>query len=476
MEDASQFLYEQVADNIVRQIHRGTFKPGERIPSVRMMTEKLGLSLSTVLEAYHRLEDRGILEARPQSGFYVRLRARELPPPPSMTIPSSIVTDIDIADLAIEVHENNLNPNLVPLGTAVPSNRFLPTKQLNRMMASLGRRFEEKSSRYEPISGDVELRRQIAQRSIDWGGQLTPEEIVVTTGATEALNLCLRAVASSGDTVAIESPTYYGVLQILESLNVRVIEIPTDPDQGISLESLETILDRGKVAALLVQPNFHNPLGCCMPDRAKKLLVELMTRKCIPVIEDDTYGDLVFRGTRPRLLKSFDRRGYVLSCLSFSKTLSPGFRLGWTAPGRFLREVRKLKMTNSISSSTLPQMALAEMLSTSDYDRYIRRIRQTYRSQMAKMIDAAKRYFPEGTKVSRPGGGVVLWVEFPRRIDTRELYRRALLKNVSVLPGELFSPKSHYNHCIRLNCGHPWSEQIDRAMVTLGHISHSLLE
>jgi DNA-binding transcriptional MocR family regulator len=468
---AQNFLYEEVAGRIANQIERGALKPGERVPSVRSLRTKFGVSLSTALRAYLSLEDRGLIEARPQSGYYVRLHSRQMPPVPVMSIPSSTASTVDIGRLALEVHENILDPRVVPLGGATPGISLLPTKQLNKILTSLARRFEERSGRYEATSGNIDLRHQIARRSIDAGCNLTQDEIVITTGGTEALNLCLRAITKPGDTVAIESPTYFGILQILESLDLKAVEVPTDPDVGLSVHALESILRKHRVSAVLVQPNFHNPLGCLMSEQNKRTLVELLAHRHIPVVEDDVYGDLPFEGNRPKLLKTFDKDGTVLTCSSFSKTVSPGFRVGWCAPGKFLDMVRLLKLTSSLSSATLPQMALAEMLANRGYDKILRGVRRSYKLQMQLMTDAASRYFPEGTKVTRPTGGMVLWVEFPRGVDAMELYRRALNKDVSVLPGPLFSPKGQYKRHIRLNCGHPWSERIDEAMITIGRIA-----
>jgi len=294
---------------------------------------------------------------------------------------------------------------------------------------------------------------------------------VVTFGCSEALNLCLRAVTKPGDTVAVESPVYFGFLQILESLDLRALEIPTHPREGIGVDALESALKKHRVAAVFLSANFQNPLGCCMRDRNKKAIVEMLSEMDIPLLEDDIYGDLYFEGERPRSLKSFDRGGNVLLCSSFSKTISPGFRIGWTVPGRHIERVRSLKLSSTISTSTLPQMAIAALLANGGYDHYLRSARKAYASQVLKVTDAVRRYFPENTSVTRPMGGTVLWVEFPPSVDAILLYRKALEKNISIVPGPLFSPKRQYRNCIRLNCGYPWSERIEEAMIALGQMA-----
>lgn len=469
--EPQKHLYEEVASRIAGQIDRGVLKPGDRLPSVRRLKTNLRVSLATVLQAYSTLENKGLIEARPQSGYYVRLHQRELPQEPAISAPSAAATRVDIADLALQVHELNLDPRVVPLGAATPSPDLLPTKKLYSILRAVTRRDEVESNRYEPASGNVELRRQIARRSTDYGCQFNPDEILVTSGCSEALNLSLRAVTKPGDTVAVESPTYFGFLQMLETLNLKAVEVATDPGQGICVDALESQIRKSRVAVVVLQGNFQNPLGASIPEDKKRHIVRLLAQTEIPLIEDDIYGDLFFGFERPKAMKSFDRDGNVLLCSSFSKTLSPGFRIGWSVPGRYHAQVRRLKLTNSISTATLPQLTIAEMLSSGGYDRYLRRARQTYQVQMQIMTQAVKKYFPRGTKVTRPGGGTVLWVEFPQGVDSLELYRKALQRNISIVPGPLFSPKRQFGQCIRLNCAHPWSDRMEDAMATIGQLA-----
>lgn len=464
-------LYEQVAEDIARLIEKGTYRPGERVPSVRKLNTKLGVSMSTVLQAYLVLEDRGLIEARPQSGYYVRLHARELPPEPRISKPTLSACRVDVSMLAAEVHEAAMNPDNVPLGAATGSPELLPSHKLNRLLGAIARRSVITTNRYDSPQGNEELRRQIARRAVDWGCHLGSEDIVTTFGCTEALNLCLRAVAQPGDTVAVESPIYFGLLQILESLKLKALEIPTHPREGMSLEALENVLRRKKIAACFVCANFQNPLGSCMPDKNKKTLVEMLARRGVPLIEDEVFGDLHFGPQRPRAVKAFDKHGLVLLCSSFSKTISPGFRVGYAAPGKFLQQVRRLKLTNSISTATLLQMTIAEMLHNGGYDRHLRQLRKVYASQVQLVSQAVCKYFPDGTKMTRPMGGHVLWVELPRHVDSLELYYRALERNISIVPGPLFSPKRLYRNFIRLNCGFPWNERLERALITLGQIA-----
>jgi len=468
-------LYEQVAGKMMRLIEKGTLKPGEKLPSVRKLSLRMGVSVSTVLQSYLRMEDRGMIEARPKSGYYVRERPRELPPEPKMSAPSCTASSVDIGELLLEVHDAIMDPGIVPLGAATPNDELLPTRKLYRLLGAVARRYETVSNRYDSPQGNPALRRQIARRAIDWGGTVVPDDIVITFGCTEALNLCLRAVTREGDTVAVESPVYFGFLQILESLRLKALEIPTHPREGMSTEGLEAALRKQKIAAVFLSANFQNPLGSCMSDAHKEEIVRLLATKGIPLLEDDVYGDLYFGAARPKAMKAFDKDENVMLCSSFSKTISPGFRIGWTLPGKHIERVRRLKLSSTISTATLPQMAIAEMLANGGYDRYLRGARVAYQSQTDMMIRAVKKYFPEGSSVTRPTGGTVLWVGFPASVDSVELYRKALEKNISIVPGPLFSPKRQYRNCIRLNCGNTWSERTEEAMITLGRLAERMI-
>lgn len=468
------FRYEKVADRVARMIEAGTIRPGERVPSVRKLSRESGVSISTILQAYLWLESRGFIEARPQSGFYARINPRRLPPEPEVSSPPTMAGPVNLGDLVVQVMQAARDPEFVPFGAACPSPQLFPTERLHRAQSSVIRRIGAQAHTYDISPGNQELRRQIARRSIHAGCDLTTEDIVITCGCIEALNLCLRAVTSPGDVVAVESPTYFGILQILENLKLKALEVATHPRDGVDLAALQTALRKQKVAACLLMPNFHNPLGGCMPEENKKELVKMLASKDIPLIEDDIYGDLPYGPRRPVTAKSFDQKGLVLLCSSFSKILSPGYRIGWTAPGRFQKKVDRLKLMSTMGTGTLPQLVLAEFLNRGRYDRYLKSIRTAYQSQAQLIAEGVGKYFPQGTRVTRPSGGVVLWVEMPPSVDAVELYRRAFEKKISIAPGNIFSCKKQYRNFIRLNCGQIWSDRLDRALLTLGQMAHDL--
>ena len=460
-------LYRQVARRVEAMIDGGTFGVGDRIPSVRKLSRQLSVSVTTVVEAYRVLEDRQRIVARPQSGYYVRTPPARAPEP-RRAAPSPEATAPEISDLVLRFLHHAHRPDLVPLGAAVPHPDFLPVQRLNRLLVQAIRRDPRASQAYDDVRGLPSLRVQIGRRALEAGCSLAPDEIVTTSGAQAAVHLCLAAVTRPGDTVVVESPTYYGLLEALESLHLRALEVPTDPRDGICLPELRDVLDARPIAAVALAPSFGNPLGHCMPDPAKKTLVEELGRRRIPLIEDDIYGELPFEGARPRAAKAFDREGWVLLCSSFSKSVAPGYRIGWTAPGRFLDKVQRLKFSSSVATATPTQMALAAFLEEGGFERTLRRLRRQYRDLVERFAHAVAEHFPEETRVSRPGGGHVLWVEMPGGVDSVALHEAAVRAGISVAPGVLFSAGDRYRNCIRLNCALPWNEEVEAALARLG--------
>ena len=471
------FLYESLAADLTGLIASGTFRPGDRLPSVRRLSAQRKVSVSTVLQAYMLLEERELIEVRPQSGYYVRTeeRQRALDPRrislPELEIssPEPDPAQVGLRELVMHVVRDSENPNLVQLGTALPNRDLLPTKRLNRIVATLAREQEQQSNGYFFPPGYEPLRVQIAKRAVVAGCSLSPADIVTTAGCSEAMELCLRAVCRPGDIVAIESPTYFGILQSIEALGLKALEIPTHPRDGISLGALRFALEHNPVRACLVVSNFNNPLGSCMPEEAKRELVELLAAHEIPLIEDDISGEIYYTEQRPVAAKTFDRKGLVLLCSSFSKDVCPGYRVGWTAPGRFKSAVEWLKFASSGVTASLPQMAVAEFIACGSYDHHLRRLRREYAFNVNQMTQAVVRGFPEGTRVTRPAGGFVLWVQLPETVDSLVLYRQALKVGVTLAPGYIFSASQKFRNFIRLNAA-VWSKEVERAIGRLGEL------
>ncbi len=469
--DTGAMLYERVASTVESMIERGVLRPGERVPSVRVLSRQHGVSMSTAFQAYYLLENKGLIEARARSGYYVRLAARGLPPEPNATRSSSVARRVGVDELVSRVFRAAADPSIVQLGAASPSAELLPIARLKAATMKVLRAGGDAGSSYCFPPGDLGLRRQIARRAPEWGGSLSAEEIVITNGCAEALHLALRAVARPGDTIAIESPTYFGILQTIESLGMKAIEIATSPRDGMSLDALDIALRKHPVKACLVVANFNQPLGSLMPDSNKERLVAMLAKRNIPLIEDDIYGDLYFGTRRPRNARAYDRDGRVLLCGSFSKTLAPGYRVGWVAPGCYQEQVERLKLMTSIATASLPQVAIAEFLHSGGYDRHLGRLRNAFATQTQLMTQAICAWFPAGTRVTRPAGGFVLWVELPKGTDAMALHALALEQKISIAPGPIFSPKGGYTNFIRLTCGNPWSNRIESAVRTLGRLA-----
>ncbi len=463
-------LYEQVAGRIAGLIEQRTFRPGDRIPSVRHLSRQFRVSITTVTQAYRNLEDRGLIEARPQSGYYVRVRTLERLAPPPLREQTGVPCAVTIDELVMQVLKDTRNPRLVQFGAGVPNPDHIPTEKLTRTLGVMGRRHKRLANTYDIPPGCEALRTEVSRRALSAGCVLSPDDIVTTCGAQEAITLALRAICQPGDTVAIESPMFYGVLQAIELLGLKALEIPTHPETGMELDALRRALDTHRVKAVLVSPNFQNPLGHLMPDEHKRELVRMMSERGIPLIEDDIYGDLSFGTERPRAAKSYDSKGLVLLCSSFSKTLAPGYRVGWIAPGRYCKEIERLKMATNIASATLPQLAVADFLAHGGYDHHLRKMRRYYAQFAREMSEAVARYFPAGTRATRPLGGYFIWVELPEKIDGIELYREAVRSGISIAPGPIFSPTQRYRNFIRLNYA-AWFDGAEGAVEKLGAIA-----
>ncbi|MGQ0543836.1 MAG: aminotransferase-like domain-containing protein [Betaproteobacteria bacterium] len=464
-------LYQRLADHIRELIRAGTLRSGDRVPSVRRLSQQQGVSVATVLQAYQRLEGIGVIEARPQSGFYVRRPPAAVPEPAPSRPPRRALT-VDVNDLADAVLTAANDPEVVAFGAGCPSAELFSLERMRRVLAACARRDREALGRYGLPPGTEALRRAVARRALEWGCRIDPDNLVTTTGCMEALNLALRAVTRPGDLVALESPTYYGFLQILQMLGLRALEIPTHPRTGISLEALEVALGAHPVKAAIVMPNVSNPIGASMSEAAKKRLVQLLESRGVPLIEDHIYADLQFAPGAPRAAKAYDRTGNVLLCGSFSKTLAPGLKAGWIEAGRWRDRVRMLKFVASGGQNELVEAAVAELLDSGGYERWLRQLRRRFAAQVDAARAAIAESFPRGTRVTHPAGAYILWIELPRGADSVRLFERLLERGVSIAPGPMFSATQRYRNFVRISVGQIWSERHERALREVGRLAH----
>jgi DNA-binding transcriptional MocR family regulator len=465
-------LYRSIADRIVALIDSGTYKPGERLPSIRELSRQMRVSINTVKTAYDLLEVDRLVAPRPQSGYYVRHRLPEVPSGPAIRLETLVPTEATTGEIAAQVHRDIGRRDLVQLGAAIPSPEAIPSAVLARLLAREAQAHPDDSVGYRVPPGDPRLREQIARHMVESGCLVPPGEIVITAGCQEAVTLALLTLCSPGDTVAIESPAYFSFIQQLERLRLNAIEIPVTPSEGISLEALEYALEHEEVKACLLTANFSNPIGSLMPDENKKRLIGLLDRHAVPLIEDDLYGDLSQGPERPRAVKAWDRDGGVILCSSFSKTLCPGYRIGWIVGGRWQNRIEQAKMTLSIAASTPAQMAVAAYLASGSYVRHIRKVRQLYAANVAAVSEAVGSSFPAGTRVTRPKGGFVLWVEVPPPFDAVRLFEAARKRSISVAPGPIFSLTGKFRNCLRINAA-AWSPRVATAIQVLGELARA---
>jgi DNA-binding transcriptional MocR family regulator len=463
--------YEELACYVGGLVEKGALRPGGRAPSLRRLSRDRRASVTTALKAYQLLEDRGILDARPRSGYYVARRPTASLDTPALSQPPDTPTSVAISATVLSLVEYASDPRLVPLGCAVPSPELLAAGQLDRFLARAARVKGLDYNVYTAPRGDAALRQEICRRALRWGQAWSPEDVVVTCGCTEALTLALKAVTRPGATVAIESPTYFGLLHVLEALGLKALELPTDAGAGVDLVALAHALAHKSVAACLFASSFNNPLGCTIPDARKLELLHLLTRHGVPLIEDDIYGDIYFGGERPKPFGALDPAADTIYCSSFSKTIAPGYRIGWLAAGRRMQAILQQKLASTLATPALTQAALADLLSCGGYDSHLRRVRRVFAENIDRMTRAIEQSFPAGTRVSRPAGGFVLWVELPQPADTRVLFEAAVKRGICFAPGDVFSASGRYRHCLRLSCGYGWDRRIEAGLETLGALA-----
>ncbi|MBI1319604.1 MAG: aminotransferase class I/II-fold pyridoxal phosphate-dependent enzyme [Candidatus Hydrogenedens sp.] len=472
--ETDQALYRALAEELRDQIDTGALAPGEKLPSLRRMAQLRKVSVTTVLEAYGRLQDWGVVEARPQSGYYVLAGYEspcERPAPVAIPEPYEVRHTGQISAMLAEA----VSGGGMPFGAAIVSTELLPYQQLARKLGDVCRRKAAAMQRYEFSPGYAPLRRHIARRYAATGVACNADDIVITSGCTEAGQLSLRAVTRPGDTVAIASPTYYGFLEWLESLGLRALEIPADADTGMDMDALASVMRAGRAQAVLTTPTYGNPLGSLMPEDSKRQLAALAAEHAVPIIEDDIYGELPFSGERTPPIKAFDRDERVLLCTSFSKSLVAGFRVGAVVNRRYCEGLAQLKRCASLANSTPEQIAIADYLESGGYDRHLRRLRHVLGDSMHRFSRCVAESFPEGTRLSRPQGGFVLWVELPAGSDGFKLKTAAQRAGIQIVSGHIFAPDDRYAHCIRLNTGIRWTPEVEHALRTLGRLAKELV-
>ena len=460
--------YENVAQRIRHLIENGVLREGDRLPSLRRLSDELHVSINTVKEAYWRLEIQNHITAVPQSGFYVR-KQPQLSPTPGAVDPAQLdPQEVSLCQIFGAFQEAGRCTPEIRLAVAHMDQSFWPAETLGRYFQEAARHHPEETFPYLISPGSRILREQIVQQGLSCGLDISPDEVIITNGCQEAIFLALMTLCVPGDTVVLESPIYFSLIDLLQQLKLKIIEIPAADDEGISLSTLRFVLENHPVKAMFSIPNFNNPVGFTLPLWKKKKLVQLLARYRVPLIEDDIYGDLCF-GQRPEPCKVFDTRGEVILCSSFSKTIAPGLRVGWMVPGKYTEQVNRLKALINIGNTPINQIVVARFLKQGGYKQHLRRVRRQLLTQAEALRAAVLRHFPAGTRVTRPGGGLFVWIELPARFNTDLLYRKAVQSGILIAPGSLFSIKERYNHHLRLSTG-TWNARVEKAIAELGRL------
>lgn len=467
-----ELLYLRIANGLEQQINKDVLKVGDKLPSIRMICRQHGVSMSTAQFAYYELERKALIESRPQSGYYVSDSFKRKLAIPSISTPGNEPPARELADIYTSVYNNASQKNITLFSLGVPSIELLPIPRIKKGIVEAAKQMHACGTMYESIQGNEKLRRQVAKWSFSWKGNLSDDDFIITSGCMNAISYCMMTLAKAGDTIAVESPCFFGILQLAQSLGLKVLELPTHPKTGIEMDALKKAINgNSKIKLVLLVSNFNNPLGSCMPEENKKEVVRLLEYHNIPLIEDDLYGDIYFGDSRPTCCKSYDESGNVLYCGSVSKTLAPGYRVGWVAPGKFKEQVRKLKLFHTLSSSTINNEIIANFLETGRYESHLRKLRQTLHTTYLQYVRVLGDHFPEETKISRPQGGLSVWVELPKQINTFELYNTALKHKISIAPGMLFTLQKQFSNCLRLSYGLPWNDKLESSLKLLGKLA-----
>ncbi|MBP0625083.1 PLP-dependent aminotransferase family protein [Cupriavidus consociatus] len=460
--------YLEIAEDIARLIEAGSLQPGDALPSVRKAAEERKVSKNTVVQAYSLLEARRVIEAKPQSGFYVRATALDVPKLPRTGLTRPSVVRVGKSDRLRETLGDLVSARVTSLGSSFVDPSLFPIQSLNRALSASSRQGSYAKTLVDLQLGLPALRRAIAQRYLELGYAVPMDEIVITCGGMEAISLSLQALARPGDLVLIDSPMFFSGLQLLKQLGLSALEMPTDPEAGLDLSVLDKTLSRHKVSACLLMTNCQNPLGFSMSESKKRELAKLLRKHDVPLVENDVYAELQFDLQRSRAAKAFDTQGTILHCGSFTKCLAPGFKIGWVAAGRYREAIANRKFATTLGTSVPPQAAIAYYLLHHAYERHLRSLRQQLQSRVSRMSEAVFEHFPVGTRVSRPQGGFVLWIQMPDDADSQQLFELAAAKDIGIAPGPIFSAREGYRNFIRLNCSHPWSDSLDSTLHWLG--------
>lgn len=468
IKDPSTYLYQQVIHLITEMLNNGTLQAGQKLPSLRNLASNLSVSIPTVKQAYIELERQGLILAKPKSGYFLT-QQNQSEQPKKARLPKKPIT-VSRQQLIEDVFKSIHQPHNLALGVANPVAALPITKTLNRTMRRVMSVMGDKALHYGPVAGYEPLKRHLAFSYMEYALPLAPDDIIICNGAQEALNIALQCVAKAGDVIAVESPCYFGILELIENLGMLALEVPICPEDGLTLQDVQRAISKHPVKACIFSSSIANPMGCLLADNVKQQIVELLENYDIPLIEDDVYGDLYFTEKRGTPAQKYSKKGLVITCSSFSKTAAPAYRIGWIATHKFSQKCVQIKRALSCSSSHMNQITLFEFLRTGDYDRYLKQLRSVLLTNKARMRHKLQQLLDVDVRISDPKGGAVLWLEMHKTINGADVFQKALQQNISVSPGTLFSPSNRYQHCVRLSYALPWNDRVEEGLKIFANI------
>ncbi|WP_342627338.1 PLP-dependent aminotransferase family protein [Nguyenibacter vanlangensis] len=465
-------LYRSVARRLSEGIKQAGLNPGARLPSVRTLAKQYNVSHLTAVQALQSLESEGLIFARPRSGYYVATPELQGPKRRVKVIWPNPLPELDpqARDHLAMVGA----PCAARLDLAVGEPELYPVKRFNVILRRLAYQQPSLVSEHTRGMGNLGLRLTVAQQALQYACELDPDELVVTNGCVEALNLALRAVTKPGDIIAVETPTYFALLQMLRALELIPLPIPCAAPNGMDIEILRKKIKFVPIKAVVTIANGNNPVGTVASDENKRGLVRLLSDLNIPLIEDDIFGDVCFQEGRPRPVKSFDRTGGVILCSGYSKSLCPGLRVGWVAGGKYAERIKLLKYTTSMATAELQQAVVKEMLSSGSYTKHLRVLRRDLLGHQKMLREWVLESFPKGTEISEPAGGFVLWVRLPQRdgmkVTSRALFAPAREEGIGFAPGHLFGVTGEFDEYLRLNSGCRLTPMLQSSVSRLGQL------
>ncbi len=468
--------YKLIADQIIQDIKTNKLSLGQRLPSLRQLRKQQGISMTTALNSYRSLEERGWIVTSPKSGFFVStpFDASDIPRLPQFLSSAK--------GISLEGQYSSLQAECVdgPFGISRLNPEYVPLTTLKRSIKRITQRGDDLLQSYANPQGLSSLRNAIAEHFGAQGFSLAENELCITSGCMDAIRISLLATSKPGDAIAVSSPCFDGLLDLLRSMQRQVVEIPCTSD-GVDIQQLEAQFANDQVAAALFSSSHMNPHGISLSVEQKRSLAELANRYRMPIIEDDVYGELGFDNSFPLPIKHWDENGYVLWCSSISKTLASGLRIGWCSAGRYLNTCRSICVTESLGKNGLMQASLADFIAAGHYKRHLQSITRKILANTVAYRQLLLDRLPQGSAISAPRGGLVLWVQVPRLDDAR-LRELAAAAKLDLRLGGQFTSRRFYRDCFRINAGwgldqmHDETRNIEQALIELAEIVHQAVK